>query len=161
MTFLSSEEHSFYTSEKLVSCQQFAAFLKERASDMAATSPEGNLPVTHLTWDLAREFCRWLSVLENITYRLPTVEEAALIGDRFPHAIWTESTWEGPDATARKVRERFGTSMKVIWDPKSKVVSDPLVGELPFAAYDQLAFAVVTSQKTGRIDRWNRLRTEK
>lgn len=162
VVLLTGKEHSFYLSEKLVSCHQFGAFLRESTTGAGGLHPqEADQPMTGLTWDLARQFCRWLSVQENATYRLPTTEEAALIGDHFPCAIWTNSAWEGPNAAARKVRERFGVAMKVAWDPNKKFGAGSVVGELPFASYDHLAFAVVTSRRTGRIHRWNRLRTKK
>ncbi|MBT3376851.1 MAG: SUMF1/EgtB/PvdO family nonheme iron enzyme [Lentisphaerae bacterium] len=162
MTLLTDGEHSFYVSEKLVSTQQFSAFFKASTTGKEDGAPhKADKPMTGLSWDMARQFCRWLSVRENATYRLPTAAEAALIGERFPSAVWTNSTWEGPDPAARKVRERFGVPMKIIWDPHKRFGAETTVGELPFASYDELAFTVVTSRKTGRVDRWNRLRTEK
>lgn len=126
----------FYLGARQVTVSEFARFVAEtgyltgteRSADPTQGSPNyswratgypqtGDHPVVHVTWQDAREFCRWLSKHEGQLYRLPTEAEweyACRAGSttRFHFGNDPEGlacVANTADATAKEVFPHWGT----------------------------------------------------
>jgi formylglycine-generating enzyme required for sulfatase activity len=68
--------HAYWIGEREVTCRQYQTVMgKLPPALLAGKAPDLEVPVTFVSWDNAREFCRRLSELEKRHYRLPTEAE--------------------------------------------------------------------------------------
>ena len=115
----------FFLSETELTFRQLRAVLDDWALHQPFATRSDDYPATNLTFELATKFCRRLSELDGVTYRLPTEVEweyacragtLALFGcgDRDEslksHAVWGQSKADvvGPRATPPRKPNRFG-----------------------------------------------------
>jgi hypothetical protein len=151
MVLVSGGKNSFYISEQPVSPEKVAATIQEDSDKDAAA----------LSWYKARRYSLWLTEQESALYRLPTIEHMKTFlknGGTVDLPVWTQSPDEPPSNEERKMRKRFGVGMVKVFDPKLVLGTEPVLGELPFAAYPQMRFHVVTPAETGWRFRWNTLK---
>jgi hypothetical protein len=79
-------------------------------------------------------------------------------GGNLAGPAWTHDVDEPKDSEERTMRNRFGIRMVTLFDPGKTLGAEPVLAELPFACYPNLAFYVVTPTETGWWHRWNLLK---
>ncbi len=164
MVLVGQGAKAFYVSKEPVGGSLFAAFRQslpasDRDKEMLPAAGGGSGAVS-VPWSTAARFCRWMQARLKAPCRLPTVNELELACPNSEQALWSESEWKGPNASADSARQRFGVKMMSIWDPAGSLGTGQVFGEVLFARYPGLGFRVVTSQMTGKIERWNRLKKD-
>ena len=176
----------FYVSEKPTTVAQYQAITQSQARNNAnlpaAASPSP--PQCDISLSDAIRFSRMLSELEqkayfllNIDlgkdyppipqarsgqqiYVLPDINQLKILSltNYAPScALWINSPWQPNDLDSERALERFAVSFNIVWDPLRLFADSVTFGELPFARYPQLGFAVVTPTQTGWNLRWQRL----
>ena len=112
----------------------------------------------------AVNFSRWLTEKEGVGYRLPELAEVMILhraGVLPDSAVWTLTPWRpNDDLEFGRMCDRFGVKLYHVWDPRRVFGGEISWGELPEACYPGLGFLVVTSAKTGWLDRWNRINAQ-
>jgi formylglycine-generating enzyme required for sulfatase activity len=151
MVLIADGKDSFYISQEPVSAEKLkAAYANTKEPAPAAVN-----------WYAAHRYAIWLSETESALYRLPTLahmETFVKHGGKVPEPVWTQTPDEPANNEERKMRTRFGVDMVTVFDPAGKLGDKPVMGELPFAAYPQMQFHVVTPAETGWRFRWNTLK---
>lgn len=97
---------------------------------------------------------------EGVLYKLPDAAEVRVLSqlDMKPaKAIWTLQGWGDDDAENVRMSQRFGVKMYTVWDPQGTMGRGVTFGELLFARYQEIGYYLVTSSRTGWLDRWNRI----
>lgn len=178
---------AFYVSENPITEAQYEAVTQPAAGANVNLAAAKDIPSpikTELNLNEALHFCRRLSQLEQNAYLLlninrgshyPLIPQAgaerqlyalpdnkqlqvlSLAGYTPPCALWINSPWPPVDLEAERAQERFAVSFNIVWDPLGHLAGGKTFGELPFARYQQLGFAVVTPLQTGWNLRWQRL----
>ena len=88
--------HGFYLGAFEVTNRQFEKFKKHQRPKYQRGRDGDEHPVQPVTWREAQEFCRWLTIKENCTYRLPTEAEweyACRAGTR-TRTYWGDACWD-------------------------------------------------------------------
>ncbi len=177
----------FYVSDKPITAAQYQAVTQPPAGDNANLATANDIPSppkTDVSFTEAMSFCRQLSQFEQNAYMLlnmnrgnhyPLIPQAgtdkqlyvlpdnsqlkilSLASYTPPCALWINSPWPPNDLDTERALERFAVSFTIVWDPLRRFVGSETFGELPFARYPQLGFAVVTHPQTGWNQRWQRL----
>ena len=161
MVLIGSGAKAVYISEMPISRGEIGLFIDDSGAG-ETQAQEGSGGPGHAaaaaSRDMAEQFCQWLTARNRARFRLPDLAELRALTGQPDVALWTSSEWKGPSATEKNTRLRFGVMMYCVWDPGGVLGAEEVFGEVPFAAYPQLGFRVVTSLSTGERDRWNRLR---
>jgi hypothetical protein len=171
MTLVNVGQTTFYVSNGPIRSAQFRTFLdavnsrpgQDEVPAVPAAADAGDTPATDLQWYAARNFCRWLSETEKRVYRLPELADLRILSSQsnVPSvAVWSATQWRHRNVQERNMAERFGIAMVGVWDPTGKLADERVFPELPFAQYSDIGFLVVTSEETGRADRWDRLKPQ-
>jgi len=158
MVLVGSGKNAVYMSQSAITQSEFTAFLNDTGHEAGKDGTEAESAPAAVSWNMATQFCQWLTSRNRARFRLPTDDELNAFTQQSDLALWTSSEWKGPTPAERNVRLRFGVEMHSIWDPSRVLGAESILGEVPFASHPQLVFRVVTSLSTGKRDRWNRLR---
>lgn len=151
MVLVNQGKDSFYINRDPIPADKLAMAFA------AATVPAPPGP----SWFAARHLAQWMSETESALYRLPTVAhlQAYLAqGGKLAGPVWTQSVDEPQDNEERKMRSRFGVALVTAFDPNQTFGPEPVIAEVPFAFYPQMALCVVTPAETGWRFRWNALK---
>lgn len=156
----------FYVSSRPIPGASFQALQAAPTAPAPATAaPAGeSAPTGDISMAEAVNFTRWLSEQEGVGYRLPEVAEVTVLqraGVLPESAVWTLTPWRpADDLEFGRMCERFGVTLYHVWDPKRVFGREIFWGELPEARYPGLGFLVVTSARTGWLERWNRINAQ-
>lgn len=97
---------------------------------------------------------------EGVLYRLPGMPELRILSqlNMTPaKAVWSSQVWSNDDSEAMRMSERFGVKLYMVWDPSNSLGRGVTFGELPFARREGISYYLVTSSRTGWMNRWNRI----
>ena len=150
MVLVQGKELSFYISRAPV----------PPATVAKAFGREEGVP-TAVDWHQAARFCQWLTESASAPYALPTLEQMRIFSERggkVPQPVWTRDLHSPKDLREKNMRRRFGVELVMLFDP-DLVLGDRIEREeVPFAAYPEVSFFVVTPAETGWWFRWHALR---
>ncbi|HQL86421.1 MAG TPA: SUMF1/EgtB/PvdO family nonheme iron enzyme [Lentisphaeria bacterium] len=165
MRLVGAGREMFYVSSRPIPGASFQALQAVQAQAAKNTASTGDsAPTGDVSMAEAVNFTRWLSEQEGVGYRLPEVAEVTVLqrGGVLPeNAVWTLTPWRpDDDLEFGRMCERFGVTLYHVWDPKRVLGGEIFWGELPEARYPGLGFLVVTSARTGWLERWNRINAQ-
>jgi formylglycine-generating enzyme required for sulfatase activity len=161
---------AFYTSAVAVTASQFQRFVQAQPPGPERSAWETRLAeltadatLGGISWYEARRFCQWLSVQDDVEYRLPSTREASILARSHAldsGAFWCLDLWQPPDYRQRRDLKRFGIDLVTLWDCAAGLGSGAGAGgEVPFARYPSLVVYLVAARQAGIAHRWQRVRT--